>query len=120
MRLLQRQWSEYSSAHQDRRNLLIHLVTMPFFALGVALVPVGIARGSVWLALAGLLLLFVVMALQGRGHSLEARRPAPFRGPLDVLARIFAEQLVTFPRFVLSGAFFRAWRAGADDATAAR
>jgi hypothetical protein len=37
-------------------------------------------------------------------------RPVPFAGPVDVVSRIFAEQLITFPRFVLSGQFARAWR----------
>jgi hypothetical protein len=39
-------------------------------------------------------------------------KPVPFRGPLDVLVRIFAEQFVTFPRFVLTGGLARAWRRG--------
>jgi hypothetical protein len=34
----------------------------------------------------------------------------PFEGPLDVLSRIVLEQWITFPRFVLSGSFARAWR----------
>ena len=50
------------------------------------------------------------MAMQGRGHRRE--RPAPFAGALDMILRIFAEQLITFPRFVLSGEFARAWRRG--------
>ena len=60
--------------------------------------------------LAGLVAMAVAMALQGKGHRLEQEPPARFRSPLDVIARIFAEQLVTFPRFVLSGGFARAWR----------
>jgi hypothetical protein len=53
----------------------------------------------------------LAVALQGRGHAVERTSPAPFRGPLDVVARLFAEQWITFPRFVLSGGFARAWRA---------
>jgi hypothetical protein len=60
------------------------------------------------------------MAVQGRGHRLEKNAPVPFRGPLDVLARIFVEQWVTFPRFVLSGGFARAWRATRDTVTTGR
>ena len=37
--------------------------------------------------------------------------PIPFRGPIDVGSRIFVEQWVTFPRFVLSGGLAQAWRA---------
>jgi hypothetical protein len=36
-----------------------------------------------------------------------------FRGPGDFLARFFAEQWFTFPRYVLSGRFADAWRRAA-------
>lgn len=38
----------------------------------------------------------------------------PFRSPFDVLARLVVEPWVTFPRFVLSGGFVRAWREASD------
>jgi len=81
---------------------------MPLFFAGVLL-----AIATPWLgpvALAGVALLPLAMALQGRGHRLESAPPAPFEGRLDVISRIFAEQLFTFPRFVLTGEFARAWR----------
>jgi hypothetical protein len=53
----------------------------------------------------------LVIAAQGRGHKGEATRPVPFRGPLDVVARLFVEQWLTFPRYVLSGGFAQAWQA---------
>jgi len=56
--------------------------------------------------------LLLAMALQGRGHRRESEPPAPFEGWLDAILRIFAEQLITFPRFVLSGEFARSWRRG--------
>jgi len=106
--LLAWQWQLYTDGHRDRRNLLVHAATVPLFEAGTLL-----ALASPWLgapALGGLLLLPLAMALQGRGHRAEAVAPVPFAGPGDVLSRIFAEQLFTFPRFVLSGAIFRAWR----------
>jgi len=54
--------------------------------------------------------MIAVMAAQGRGHKLETTAPSPFLGPADVLKRFFAEQWITFPRYVLSGGFARAWR----------
>jgi len=66
---------------------------------------------SLWLAPAGALAMAGAMAMQGAGHRRETVPPAPFQGPRDVLTRIFAEQWITFPRFVSSGAFARAWRA---------
>ena len=108
--LLAWQRANYPHAHRDRRNLLIHALTMPLFAAGLLALLVSPFAGGWRVALAGALAMPLAMALQGRGHSREATPPAPFRGPRDVVARIFAEQLVTFPRFVLSGDFARAWR----------
>jgi len=101
----------YPRNHVDRRNLLIHLCTAPLFLGGLASVITGIARLSLVVGLSGLAAMVIAVAAQGRGHRLEAEPPVPFRSPLDVVARLFVEQLVTFPRFVLSGGFSRAWAA---------
>ena len=100
--LIEWQWAIYPDGHRNRINLWIHLLTVPVFMAGTIAVvtspftgAAGAAGGSVAMALA--------MAAQGRGHRQETSPPAPFRGPLDVLARIFAEQWITFPRYVLSG-----------------
>lgn len=108
--LLAWQWRRYRDAHQDRANLAIHAATAPFFIAGTAAVAALPWVGPGW-ALAGAVGAVAAVAAQGRTHRREAHGPAPFRGPADVLVRILAEQWVTFPRFVLSGAFFRAWRA---------
>ena len=102
------QWEQYPQGHRDRRNLLVHGATNPLFIGGVLA-----TAASPWLgaaSLLGLALLPIAMAAQGRGHRREGVPPVPFAGPLDVVQRIFAEQLITFPRFVLSGGFARAWR----------
>jgi len=62
------------------------------------------------LALAGLAAMGISIALQGRGHRGEATPPEPFTSPMNALARIFLEQWLTFPRFVLSGGWLRALR----------
>jgi hypothetical protein len=107
--LLASQWSHYREVHHDRRNLVLHLLTVPVFMAGtvaVALAPIV----SGWLALGGIFAMFVAMAAQGRGHRFEQSPPAPFQGPMDVVTRIFAEQWITFPRYVLSGELGRALR----------
>jgi len=108
--LLRNQWAHYGEAHNDLKNIMIHLITVPIFMGGGVLVVLA-PLASAWLALGGLAAMFVAMAAQGRGHRFEARAPSPFRGPLDVVVRIFAEQWITFPRYVLSGALRRALRA---------
>ena len=108
--LLQWQWGLYRAVHKDRRNLLIHIFTQPIFVLG-ALTAVTSPLIGGWRALvSGLVAMVVAMALQGRGHGIEKEPPVPFRSRADIFARIFAEQFITFPRFVLSGAFAEAWR----------
>jgi len=103
------QWEQYPKAYRDRRNLLIHAATVPLFAAGVLLIVAAPWLG-LWALVGGAALLPLVMSMQGRGHCLESAAPVPFAGPFDVMSRIFVEQLITFPRFVLSGEFVRAWR----------
>jgi hypothetical protein len=105
--LLAWQWSLYPDGHHDRVNLAIHILTVPLFMAGT--VAVAAAWVQPWLLLAGPAAMVTAMALQGRGHKREATGPVPFDGAGDVLSRIFVEQWVTFPRFVVSGAFFSAW-----------
>ena len=103
------QWAHYGEGHRDRLNLAIHAATVPIFWLGtcaLALAPMARVVG----ATAGVLGLILPVVAQGRGHRGEATAPSPFRGPGDFLARIFAEQWITFPRFVLSGGVARALR----------
>jgi len=116
--LLAWQWSGYPTFHADRTNLVIHVLTQPLFVMGLvslvtspiagSLVGVGIRAGG------GAASMAVAMIAQGRGHAREGTPPIPFAGPGDALKRIVGEQLVNFPRFVLSGGFARAWRASAD------
>lgn len=108
--LLQWQYSLYGENHTRRATLVVHLLTVPLFWAGTLAL-----LSSPWTgwpsAVLGPVTLLLVMALQGRAHAKEAVPPVPFTGPADVLARIFLEQWVTFPRFVLSGGLPRAWRA---------
>jgi len=88
---------------------------VPLFVAGSCAVGLAPFIGP-WLLFFGVPAVALPLVLQGRGHRLEAKRPEPFRGPGDFVARIFVEQWVTFPRFVLSGGFSRAWGArGAEE-----
>ena len=111
--LLAWQWSRYPATHRDRRNLLVHALTAPLFLAGVCALVAGLLQARWVLAGVGLLGVALPVVLQGRTHTLETNAPAPFRGPADVAVRLFVEQWVTFPRYVLSGGFARAWRASA-------
>lgn len=105
------QLAGYHRVHHDRINLLVHILTVPVFLAGTAGAAYGVLFGPWWLALASVGAMVGAIGVQGRGHKREAERVAPFRGPADVLARLFAEQWITFPRYVASGRFAREWRA---------
>jgi hypothetical protein len=87
----------------------MHLVTVPLFMAGTCVAGAAPFVNPLWL-IAGIGAMAAAVASQGRTHAHEQTPPAPFLGPRDVAARIFLEQWMTFPRYVLSGAFGRAWR----------
>lgn len=116
--LLAWQRSLYDDNHTTRRSLVVHALTNPMFIAGnLALAAAPFASG--WLALTGALMSVVAIAAQGRAHAREPVAPVPFDGPADAVARIFAEQWITFPRFVIDGGFARAWRRDADASASA-
>ena len=106
------QWAIYPSGHTTRVNLLIHILTVPIFQLGTLTLFGSLMIAPVY-ALVGPVMMVAAMTAQGRGHAREPQPPVRFEGPLDVLARIMAEQWIAFPRFVLTGGFARAWKSAA-------
>jgi len=105
-KFLQWQWKGYGAAHRNRTNLLIHIVAVPIFMAATMLAVYALVRFTLP-ALAGAALCFLVsLILQGRGHKLEVTAPEPFTGSLDFILRLFAEQWITFSRFVLTGGWF--------------
>ena len=112
--LLDWQWSDYSAKHRSRTNLLLHMVSVPLFQVGsVALVGTAIAHSGVGMGL-GVLGMVGALIIQGRGHRGEREAPVPFDGAADFVSRFLVEQWVTFPRFVLSGAWRRNLRASSE------
>ena len=105
--LLAWQWSDYAGKHRNRVNLLIHIVAIPLFMLGCVIALVALFKG-LGLIFLGLLAMALSVVVQGVGHKFETVRPAPFKGFPDFVRRVFFEQWVTFPRYVLSGGWSRA------------
>ena len=101
------QWSGYDRNHRDRANLLLHFVAVPAFIAATLSLATSLLRGW-WLGAAfSFFVMIVAFAVQGLGHKREAEAPIPFDGPGDFIARVFVEQFITFPRFVLSGGWMR-------------
>jgi hypothetical protein len=109
--LLRWQWEGYERYHRSRANLLLHIVAVPLFLSGNLGLVGSLVRLEPISAVGSLACMVVSVVLQGRGHGREAEPPVPFRGPLDAVGRIFLEQWINFPRFVLTGGWTRALRA---------
>lgn len=109
--LLRWQWDGYPRYHRSRANLLLHIVVVPMFLAGNVVLVAALLRLSWALAVCGLAAMIVSVVLQGRGHGVEENPPEPFTSPAQAVGRIFFEQWVTFPRFVLSGGWLRALKA---------
>jgi uncharacterized membrane protein len=108
--LLRWQFDGYAEFHRSRSNLLLHIIVVPLFLLANVALVAALMVGAWWLAVASVVLMVVSIALQGRGHGVEPTPPIPFSSASNALKRIFFEQWVTFPRFVLSGGWVRAMR----------
>lgn len=107
--LLKWQWLSYGNYHQTRANLLIHIFAVPLFWLGTLGLIGAMVSGSWLMLLVSPLLMVLSMVAQGRGHRTDVP-PVPFSGPANALGRIFLEQWINFPRYLLSGGWLRAWR----------
>lgn len=107
--LLQWQWELYPEGHRRRLTLAVHLVSAPLFVSGTLLLTTSILVGWYY-AIAGAAFMIATLVIQGWTHKQEDAKPVPFEGATDFVSRFFVEQFVTFPRFVLSGAFARAWK----------
>ncbi len=105
--LLQTQWSDYAERHRDRVNLLIHIVAVPVFWLGTLNAVSALLFAGLFHSLGGLVLMAVALFAQGLGHDREAIQPEPFTSAWELVQRLAAEQFVTFPRFVISGGWWR-------------
>ncbi|AXF85441.1 hypothetical protein DTO96_101172 [Ephemeroptericola cinctiostellae] len=110
LELLRWQWSGYPRYHHSRANLLIHIVVVPLFLAGNVALVVAVIERSATLAIFSVVAMVVSVAFQARGHGKEEVPPEPFTSRTNALSRILLEQWVTFPRFVISGGWFRALR----------
>jgi hypothetical protein len=102
--------ADYPRVHRTRVNLAVHAVAVPLFWAGLALLVRGAARLSAVEFGLGAAVVLASVVLEGVGHAREPERAVPFRGPGDFALRYAFEQLITFPHFVLTGGWARAWR----------
>ena len=108
------QWRNYDANHRDRGNLLLHFVAVPAF-IGATLALVSCLIHNFWFGAGfSFLVMVAAFAIQAVGHKRESEAPVPFDGAGDFLGRVFVEQFITFPRFILSGGWLRQLQRGSD------
>lgn len=105
--LLDWQWAHYAETQRDRVNLVVHAVTVPLFWIGALRFVSALLFAGLFFALGGVLLMGLCVFLQALGNSREAKPPESYANAWDFLQRVAAEQFVSFPRFVLSGGWWR-------------
>jgi len=108
--LLRWQWQEYPRYHRSRLNLLLHIVFVPLFLVSNVAFLVALVERSWLVGIVAVVVMVLSVAFQGRGHRQEPEPPEPFTSPVNAVSRIFLEQWVVFPRFVVFGGWLRALR----------
>ncbi|WP_271407833.1 Mpo1-like protein [Pseudomonas sp. Q1-7] len=104
------QWRTYSDNHQHPVNLVLHIIAVPIFIVAALSLVSGLFTFSFRPLVLGVIGILASLALQAHGHKLEAVQAEPFNGRRDAVGRLLMEQFVTFPRFILSGQWWRNWR----------
>jgi len=103
-------WTETPPVHKNRANLVIHILAVPMFVVGHALLLAALIRTS-WLAVAGAVAIVASLAAQGFGHSLEQQQVPAFSSRRDFIRRLYAEQFCNFWRFIFSGGWYASLKA---------
>ena len=106
----EKQYRYYQRLHQNRLNLVIHIVGSIMFIFGNILMLIGLINfldfSQIFI---GLSLLFVAIALQAIGHQFEPEQFDGFKGPFDFVKTFYLELVIFFPVFLFSPYFLENW-----------
>jgi hypothetical protein len=109
--ILECQWKGYTQYHASKLNLIIHIVCVPLFVWGNVAFLASLFKGQFMGMVAALIVMGAAFSLQGIGHKAETTRAVPFSSASNAFKRILLEQWVTFPKFVISGGWWKALNA---------
>ena len=110
--LLKWQWKGYSQFHQNRMNLIIHIFAIPLFMLSNILFVISLVKLSIIMFGISILLINFPLILEAIGHGNESMKAIPFSSVMNAVVRLFLEQWITFPRFVISGNWYINFKKG--------
>jgi hypothetical protein len=79
-KLLPWQWKLYPDNHAARRNLMLHVASVPVFQLGTVGLVLAPFTSLAW-ALGGAVAMVGAVALQGKGHRWSTWPPFPSGAP---------------------------------------
>jgi hypothetical protein len=82
-------------------------MAVPLFMVATVLALYALVRLSSFALVLSVLCFILSLILQKLGHKLEPVQPEPFKNGFDFVCRIFAEQWITFPRFVVTGGWLK-------------
>jgi hypothetical protein len=108
LKLIQWQWEGYTEFHRSRLNLLMHIILVPGFICANLYLILSLIEGRYIGALLSQFGMALSIALQGVGHKRESQPSIPFTSALNAVSRLLVEQWINFPRFVLTGGWWRA------------
>ncbi|SEP66027.1 hypothetical protein SAMN04244573_00228 [Azotobacter beijerinckii] len=99
----------YEDCHHNRTNLALHMLALPLFVVACLVLASALLSLNLLALILGGLGLSAALALLAQGHRFETGSDP--RHPENSLSHLLVEQFLTFPWFVLSGAWRRAWKA---------
>jgi len=106
----EKQYRYYQRLHQNRLNLVIHIVGSIMFITGNILMLIGLINFIDFSQIIiGLTLLFVAIALQAIGHQFEPEQFDGFKSPFDFVKTFYLELFIFFPVFLFSPYFMENW-----------
>ena len=106
----EKEYRYYQKLHQNRLNLVIHIIGSIMFISGNILMLIGLFSIIDYSQiLMGLSLILLAIVLQGIGHQFEPEQFDGFKGPIDFVKTFYLELVVFFPAFLFSPYFRENW-----------
>ena len=106
----EKEYRYYQRLHQNRLNLVIHVIGSIMFIAGNILILIGLLNFIDFIQIImGFALLFIAISMQAIGHQVEPEQFEGFKGPLDFVKTFYLELLSFFPAFLFSPYFLENW-----------